>query len=192
MTTINIGVSDLEAKDLLKQLQAKAKAPGSAMRQIAGIMHRAVEKNFEAQGRPTPWLPLALSTQKQRAREGHWPGKILQVHGQLVGSITRRYTATEAVVGTNKEYALIHQLGGTVQHPPSTAKVFFKKHRRGKHKGHTLFSKESKASYGMSVQKQGYSITIPARPFMTLVAEELAKCKAVLLKFILGGQKGGG
>ncbi|MCS7285010.1 MAG: phage virion morphogenesis protein [Hydrogenobacter thermophilus] len=81
------------------------------MRSLAGIMHHAVEENFAQEGRPK-WVPLSKRTEQARRRRGYWPGKILQMRGELAASISQSYSDREAVVGTNKVYARIHQLGG--------------------------------------------------------------------------------
>jgi len=82
------------------------------MKNIAGFMADSVEENFKQEGRPEQWVELAESTIKQRKKKGYWPGKILQMRGELAASITSAYDETSAVVGTNKEYAAIHQFGG--------------------------------------------------------------------------------
>ncbi len=108
---IDIKVDDKDVVELLKRLEQKMRNMTPVMRVIAGIMHDAVEENFAKEGRPK-WKPLAPSTIRQRAKKGHWPGKILQVSGQLASSITQKATSTSAIVGTNKKYAALHQFGG--------------------------------------------------------------------------------
>ena len=51
-------------------------------------------------------------TKTARRKTGHYPGQILQVSGQLAMSITTYYDNESAVIGSNKVYAAIHQLGG--------------------------------------------------------------------------------
>ncbi|MDD3150840.1 MAG: phage virion morphogenesis protein [Candidatus Gastranaerophilales bacterium] len=82
------------------------------MKNIAGIMADAVEENFEQEGRPDKWQELAESTIKHRKNTKHWPGRILQVEGQLATSVTTQYDNESAIIGSNLEYAAIHQLGG--------------------------------------------------------------------------------
>ncbi len=57
-------------------------------------------------------LPIEKPVQERRVKKGYWPGKILQVRGELAASITSHYDQDSAVVGTNKVYAAIHQFGG--------------------------------------------------------------------------------
>ena len=57
-------------------------------------------------------MDLAESTKKQRTKKRKWPGQILQVEGKLAASINTYYDNDSAVIGSNLEYAAIHQLGG--------------------------------------------------------------------------------
>ena len=75
-------------------------------------MADATEENFSQQGRPDKWQELAESTIKKRKKAGHWPGQILQVEGRLATSITTQYDNESAIIGSNLDYAAIHQLGG--------------------------------------------------------------------------------
>jgi phage virion morphogenesis protein len=107
---IEIRIDSAKLTAALRRLIASGRDLTPAMRRAAGIIHDAVEENFEEEGRPK-WKSLAASTLRQRAKEGS-TGKILQRRGNLARSITRHYDAESAVVGTNLVYAAIHQLGG--------------------------------------------------------------------------------
>ena len=110
---IEIKIDDKEIQQLFKKLAAKTENLRPLMKNIAGIMMDSTEENFDKEGRPDKWTPLAPSTIKQRTKTGTWPGKILQVsQGGLASSITSKYDNNSAIVGTNKVYAAIHQFGG--------------------------------------------------------------------------------
>ncbi len=108
---IHIRIESGKMTAALRRLTASARDRTPAMRKAAGIMHSAVEDNFEEEGRPK-WKSLAAATVRQRTKERSWPGKILQRSGNLARSITRHYDADSAVVGTNEVYAAIHNFGG--------------------------------------------------------------------------------
>ncbi len=154
---IEITVDDKNIQNLLKRLAKKSSDLSPTMREIAGIMHDAVEENFEQEGRP-PWKP------SQRAlREG---GKTLQDTGRLAASITSRHSASSAEVGTNVEYAAIHQFGGKT--PPRKIVPRRKK---------ALFWPGAKHPV-KSAQHPGS--TIPARPFLSLTDEDKKEIIAAL------------
>jgi len=109
---IEIKVDDKEIQQVLRNLISKTENLRPLMKNIAGIMMDSVEENFEQEGRPDKWEKLSPVTKKQRSKKGYWPGRILQMQGNLAASITSKYDENSAVVGTNKVYAAIHQFGG--------------------------------------------------------------------------------
>lgn len=108
---IEIKIDNKELNQVLNKLFEKTSNLRPLMKSIAGTMADAVEENFKQEGRPE-WEKLKESTIKLRTQKGYWPGKILQMRGELVASITSNYDESSAIVGSNKEYARIHQLGG--------------------------------------------------------------------------------
>ena len=118
------------------------------MTRLARIMRNAVLDNFAAGGRPA-WAPRKYLA----AREG---SGLLQASGRLRNSITPSSTNDTAVVGTNVEYAAIHNFGG-------------------KTSPHLIRPKKGKAlKFGGRFAKQVNhpGSNIPARPFMTLQPED--------------------
>lgn len=109
---IEIKVDDKEIQKYLQKLVEKTENLRPLMKNIAGIMLDSAEENFEKEGRPEKWASLAKPTIKQRTKKGYYPGKILQMRGELAASITSKYDDNSAVVGTNKAYAAIQQFGG--------------------------------------------------------------------------------
>lgn len=149
----------------LEMLRVSCLDASPAMRAIKGDMERAVEKNFQAEGRPA-WVGLTPGAIAARIRRGAWPGKILQQTGQLASSVEGRSDATSATVGTNLVYAAIHQLGGTTR-------------------AHTITARKAGALrfggiFRRSVHHPGSKI--PARPFLALdVSDERQIAQSVLL-----------
>ena len=109
---IEIRIDNKAVEEALLNVASKCEDLRPLMKNIAGIMADAVEENFEQEGRTDKWQELAESTIKKRKKTKHWPGKILQVEGQLATSVTTQYDDESAVIGSNLAYAAIHQLGG--------------------------------------------------------------------------------
>ena len=107
---IKIDNNDVERK--LLKLAQKGENLRPLMKNIAGIFASATEENFKNEGRPDKWTELSEATKKQRTKQKKWPGQILQVSGQLASSISTQYDDESAVIGSNLDYAVIHQLGG--------------------------------------------------------------------------------
>lgn len=109
---IEIRIDNQEVNQRLLELAQRGENLRPLMKNIAGILAYSTEENFANEGRPDKWLDLSGRTKKQRKKSGHWPGQILQVSGQLASSISTYYDDESAVIGSNLDYAAIHQLGG--------------------------------------------------------------------------------
>src|SRR5574344_256291 len=109
---IEVKLDNKEVQDALIKVAQKCENLKPLMKNIAGIMADSTEENFAQEGRPDKWQELAESTIKKRTKTGHYPGKILQVEGQLATSIPTYYDNESAIIGSNLAYAAIHQLGG--------------------------------------------------------------------------------
>ena len=108
---IEVKLNNKEIQDKLLELAARGVNLRPLMKNIAGIFADSAEENFEAEGRPK-WQDLKEITKEKRRKTGHYPGQILQVEGKLAASVSTDYDDESAVIGSNLEYAAIHQLGG--------------------------------------------------------------------------------
>ena len=109
---IEIKIDNKDVDRKLLELAQKGENLRPLMKNIAGIFASATEENFKNEGRPDKWTELSEATKKQRTKQKQWPGQILQVSGQLASSISTQYDDESAVIGSNLDYAAIHQLGG--------------------------------------------------------------------------------
>lgn len=109
---IEIKLDNKEVESRLLDLAQRSENLRPLMKNIAGVFAYSTEENFKEEGRPDKWTDLAESTKRQRKKKGHWPGQILQVSGQLASSISTYYDNDSAVIGSNLDYAAIHQFGG--------------------------------------------------------------------------------
>jgi len=109
---IEIKIDNAEVTSKLLELAKRTENLRPLMKNIAGILVSSTEDNFKDEGRPDKWTDLSDVTKKRRKKSGHWPGQILQVTGQLASSINTQYDNNSAVIGSNLDYAAIHQLGG--------------------------------------------------------------------------------
>lgn len=171
-TMIKVTDNFAEGARIFDQVARRAGNTVGLMRQCSGIMHDEVEENFDKQGRPSKWAPLAAATIRARRKKGTWPGKILQVRGRLAASFQTAYDNNHAVCGTNVIYARIQHFGGTTHHAARMRVLHFDQRSRGRmthgRPGHNVdhFAKPGKAKYAMRVQGSAYSSTIPARPIL--------------------------
>ena len=107
---IEIEIDNKAVNEKLLELAKRGENLRPLMKNIAGIFAYSTEENLKVEGRPDKWTDLAESTKKQRTKKRKWPGQILQ--GKLAASINTFYDNDSAVIGSNLDYAAIHQLGG--------------------------------------------------------------------------------
>ena len=108
---IEIKIDNKKVEKALLEIAQKTSNLRPLMKNIAGIMADSTEENFKVEGQPK-WKDLSEKTKTARKKSGHYPGQILQVSGQLALSVATQYDDTSVVIGSNKVYAAIHQLGG--------------------------------------------------------------------------------
>lgn len=110
--SVEIKIDNQEVTESLLELARRGENLRPLMKNIAGIFASSTEDNFREEGRPEKWTDLAGATKKKRAKKRKWPGQILQVEGKLATSVNTQYDDNSAVIGSNLDYARIHQLGG--------------------------------------------------------------------------------
>ena len=159
----------------LKDLSNRGTDLRPLMKTVSALMLTSVLENFRDQGRPR-WVDLAESTKKQRAKEGHWPGNILDIHaGGLKSSIQAESDNNSAVVGSNKVYAAIQHFGGTIPIKARHGVLRLRTDSKGRllrqnadNNLAVIASGRHKRFIEVEYKSGKYAITIPARPFLVL------------------------
>lgn len=185
---IELEFDDSQVKQLLNAVVRNMTNPKPALDGIGQLVRTGILENFEVGGSYSSpdnimggnkkWRPLAEVTIKQRERKGkRGPHQILIDSARLVDSIVPKTGKDSVIVGTNVEYAAIHQFGSqkewkSASNDAFTAIVNGIASRRFK----------SKALKRKRKLLRGY---IPARPFMTIHPTKLEDMVEILSKFIL-------
>lgn len=164
-------------------------------------MFKETVRQFETEGTHAgmPWKPLAKSTLKQRRGR---MAKILQDTRRLLSSVTSKSSGsvwnlsdTTLEMGTNVEYAVIHQYGGTINRTVKAGSAILS--RRGD-KGSFRFTKQNAQT--MSSIRKGkkqfryvdwmgggsYSINIPARPFLVVTERNKQEISRIFERYATG------
>ncbi len=108
---IRISSNSAEIQGNLQSIRNQVSDLSPVMKGISLILLDATEQAFASEG--PGWRPLSERTKRERAKKGKWPGKILQVTGQLAASVSTGtgHDELSAWVGTNKDYAYDNQFG---------------------------------------------------------------------------------
>ncbi|WEO73777.1 phage virion morphogenesis protein [Agrobacterium vitis] len=153
----------------LNRLVTISENPAEVMGDVAAYMLTSTQQRFEREIGPDgqKWQPLKGRTASARAGRGRklrGSDHILRDTGRLYNSLTSSADATSATVGTNVEYAAIHQFGGVIKQGERTQKLSLKRIRGSKKvrfvKAGTKGAIEREATIGAR------DITMPARPYL--------------------------
>jgi len=132
------------------------------LRGIGEYLRNSTADRFKSQTDPdgNPWTPLSPDYQADKDNN---PDKILTLNGYL-RKIVFQVEGDAVLVGSNMEYAAIHQFGGTIR--PKTARAL---------------------KFG---DRMVASVTIPARPYLGISDADAAEVEALVSDYLQGALEG--
>lgn len=162
MSGISLTLDDEEVMRALERFATLGGRKEAPLKNIGLHLTQSTKDRFLTERSPDgePWEPL--NPLYAASKQG--PG-ILRERGNaggLMGSLTYLVDGDSVEVGTNKIHATVHQLGATIRPRTADALVF----SMG---GETVAAK---------------SVTIPARPYMGISAEDQTEILAIMEDFI--------
>lgn len=175
MTGISITVNDADIAAALGRIIEAGRDLQPLFDRIGPSLVRSTQMRFETETDPQgrKWAPLRPAT--IRAKKGD--RRILHRRGFLYGSLTHNALPSYLEVGTNLVYGAIHQLGGTIDFAAREQNATFRKTRSGQMRFAKTRTK-AKSRVVKPITIGAHSVTIPARPYLGLDAED----KAFILK----------
>ena len=115
--TLKLTTNLKEINDKFLELIKRVEKLKPILREIAHEMQSYVDENFETEGRYSgeKWEDWSDEYREQREKAGRGQGRIMTLEGELRESVESKVTNDSIQVGTNKEYARIHNEGGNVK-----------------------------------------------------------------------------
>lgn len=171
MAGARIEITKDTARPALRRLIAQLQGEGRAtmLADMGEYLLRSTRERAAKQVDPsgTPWQPL--SPKYKRWKDKKRPGvPILKFDFHMLGDQLSYQVQEDALlVGTNAPYGAAHQFGQTVHVAPRSTLVSFKKHGKGKR-----FASSKNADSESWHAVAGHDITLPARPWLGLSAED--------------------
>lgn len=125
---VKIELKGANLKRILAQLAASSADLTRPMRDVGEYLLRETMERFQNEKDPdgNKWKPLAPAT---IAAKGN--ANILSQSGRLLRSILYRPYRTGVEIGTNLEYAAIHQFGGTIKREAHDVTLRFRTNAKG-------------------------------------------------------------
>lgn len=155
--TMDVRVDDKEVLRAFGLLQARLSNTKPVMQAIGTGLVGHIQKRLGDGSLASGWAPLNPSYRTTKKNKN-----MLVESGSLRGSIAEQAGQDYVKIGTNKVYAAIHQLGGTIR-PKDAPALFFK------------------MGSGFVRAK---SVTIPARPFLTIEDEDNEMIADIVFRFL--------
>lgn len=152
---ISISVDTAQLDAALLRKASLLHDPSAMLEEIGILAERSVKQNFKAGGRPEKWKPSA----RARAQGG----QTLVDTNNLQRSITHQISGGEVAIGTNVLYAPVHHFG-------------------------TVIRAKGAKSLRFEIPGVGWrtakSVTIPARPFLLLQAQDYKRINSIIRKHV--------
>lgn len=155
--TLEVKIDDKAVLRAFNDLQNRMANTKPIMQAIGTGLVGTVQKRLGDGSLAGRWAPL-----NPTYRAGKKNKNMLVESGSLRGSISEQAGQDYVKVGTNKVYAAIHQFGGTI-HAKDAPALFFK------------------MGSGFIRPK---SVTIPARPFLTIEREDEQMIADIVFRFL--------
>lgn len=181
MTGASIEIRD-EISPALSRLVANAENPARIMDDVAGHLLTSTQRRFETETDPDgkKWKPLSPRTaaaRRGRRTRGH--DNILRDSVRLYNSLTTTFDASSATVGTNVEYAAIHQLGGPIRKQERRATIYqFYDAKRDVFD--QRFRSKARSNFARDVTIPAHEIQMPARAYLGINAADIAEISAII------------
>jgi|CXWL01.1.fsa_nt_gi phage virion morphogenesis protein len=158
MVAIQITTDTTGATLMLGKLGTAVKNWNVPLRAFGRILVRSITENFEAEGRPKPWKPLAMATLFSRLGVGRLVGKRGKALKRAQQRLANVMILQDSGVLKNSQRAEVSNNTLRVG-PTGPAAIYGRIHQFGGKTG------------------RGKKITIPARPFLVVQDEDLTELK---------------
>lgn len=159
-----VTVNDAQFVQAMRRLAELAQDMTPALRGIGEYLAGSSRDRFGSQTAPdgSAWTPLAHWYREAKPAS---KDKILTLRGYLSSSIHWQVLPDSVLVGSNLEYAAIHQFGGVIR--PKQRKAL---------------------KVGGRVVSQ---VKIPARPYLGISTDDATESEALVADYLAGAFKGG-
>lgn len=158
MTGVAITIADEDLRRAIAGLSRLARDPAPALERVGEALHLSTTERQRAGRAPDGSAWPALNPAYRAEKSGN---EMLRESGRLMGSLSRQVRGRQLRFGTNVEYAAVHQFGGTIRAKGGGRLAFF---------------------LGGALRRP-VSVTIPARPFLGISAEDREEIIEILSGF---------
>ncbi|SEH22534.1 phage virion morphogenesis protein [Rhizobium sp. NFR12] len=171
-------ILDDELTPVISAIGISITHPGGLTAEMAAYLLSSTQRRFERQVGPdgTKWAPLARRTTLAKIRgRRRGASNILRVTTRLYSSLVAASDDHSAEVGSNVEYAGIHQFGGEIQQYARSQRASFKKIR----KRYRFVQRGTKGATEKNITIGEHTVKMPARPYLGFNEQDRAELIAI-------------
>lgn len=110
---VKLEIDNKEVRNMLLDIAERVKNPKTLLRPVGHVIKNYIDENFKTEGKNSgeKWQDWSDVYKAHRQYIGRGDGKILQLEGELRQKITDKISNDSVIVGTNQDYAAIHNFG---------------------------------------------------------------------------------
>lgn len=185
MSSSNVIINDKTFIKSIEESRQRIQNLKPVMQVIAQDMMTTKDMNFRNQQSPdgVKWDLLTIPTINARRNKKKTSIKILQDTGRLKASFTTESDNKTAKIGSNVEYAAIHQYGGTINKNARSGYMYFGNNKYGEYG----LVKKKKAILKKGVTYQSHTIVIPQRQMIGLTDAKKKRYSSMITNYIVKG-----
>jgi len=157
---------EYDAAAVLSRLNAAGSMMSDPRRMLLDMgeyLLQSTQARFSSQTGPdgVAWQALTPAYMRRKKKNKN---RILVLEGYLKNLLRYQATREELVLGSDRPYSAIHQLGGTINIAARSQQAYFRQDKSGAIG--KQFVKKSRSNFAQRVTIGPYTITIPARPYL--------------------------
>jgi phage gpG-like protein len=187
---VEIQVID-RASPLLMMAMAKIKDFRKPLTLCGMYEKRSFAMQFEVDGKP-PWKPLSPVTIARRRNKSSKPlqdtGRLKRSYVSRGGDSIWQLTPNFLRIGSNVNYAGIHQFGAILTRTVQAGRQLMRRTRSGQYRFMRSGSRQKAALGAFWSGGKNYSINIPARP-LRVQPEDVPEMRKIFIQHALGAFK---
>jgi len=163
---------EYDAAAVLAQLNAAGGLlddPRRMLLDMGEYLLQSTQARFSSQTGPdgTAWQALTPAYMRRKKKN---KSRILVLEGYLKNLLRYQATRDELVLGSDRPYAAIHQLGGTISIAARSQQAYFRQDKSGSIG--KQFVKKARSNFAQRVTIGPYTITMPARPYLGISTQD--------------------
>ncbi|MDH1211131.1 phage virion morphogenesis protein [Pseudomonas chengduensis] len=183
MAGVTLEFDAVAALAVVNEAAAALADPAPMLRDIGEFLLIAHDQRFASQASPdgTPWQALSPAYLKRKKKNRD---KILVLDGFLKNTLRYQVSNNELLFGTNRIYGAMMHFGGSIDVAARSQQAYFRQDGKTGDVGNQFVSKR-KSNFAQWVTIGGYTIQIPARPWLGISDDDNYAIAGIATRYLM-------